>query len=185
MPIWKKRIHSTPCHLCHPCLPRMHPIQTHQRQNEAGHAGGLQADLSRPCQTDRSSGGLSQSGDAGARGLRCPSIGRSGRQPVELRGARHAHPFGGLRRGDRGMAKAVIPSTRIHQGAHERCARTACSHRLNARHAMIIRNTRGSYRIVTTAMQDVSLFPQTALAPPPLSVGGEGRNHIRSHRPKP
>ena len=32
-------------------------------------------------------------------------------------------------------------------------------------------------------MQDVSLFPQTALAPSALGPEGGGRNHIRSHRP--
>ena len=34
-------------------------------------------------------------------------LGDRGCQPLELRGAHRARPFGGLRRGDRGMAKAV------------------------------------------------------------------------------
>ena len=71
-------------------------------------AGGLQADLPRPRQADRTSGSLFESGDSGACRLRCPSIGRQGRQSVELRGAYCARPFGRLRRGDRGVAKAVI-----------------------------------------------------------------------------
>ena len=57
---------------------------------------------------DRTSGSLFVSGDSGARRLRCPSIGRPWRQSVELRGAHCARPFGRLRRGNRGMAKAVI-----------------------------------------------------------------------------
>ena len=77
------------------------------------------------------------------------------------------------------------PSTLTRQRVHEQYARQAISNRLNARHAVITGETPELYQNVTTVMQDVSLFPQTALAPPPLSVGGEGRNHIRSHRPKP
>ena len=77
------------------------------------------------------------------------------------------------------------PSTQIHQRVHERYAYLTSSNRLNAWHAVITRNIQGLYRSVTTVMQDVSLFPQTALAPPASRPEGEGRNHIRSHRPQP
>ena len=52
--------------------------ETHQRQNETRDAGGLQADLPRPRQADRTTGSLFESGDSEARRLRCPSIGRQG-----------------------------------------------------------------------------------------------------------
>ena len=52
--------------------------ETLQRQNETRDAGGLQADLPRPRQADRTTGSLFESGDSEARRLRCPSIGRQG-----------------------------------------------------------------------------------------------------------
>ena len=71
------------------------------------------------------------------------------------------------------------------QVAHAESALTPKRISANAWHAVITRNIQGLYRSVTTVMQDVSLFPQTALAPPASQPEGEGRNHIRSHRPQP
>ena len=77
------------------------------------------------------------------------------------------------------------PSIQIYQKVHEQYARQAINNRLNAQHAVITGETPELYQSVTTVMQDVSLFPQTALAPPASQPEGGERNHIRSHRPQP
>ena len=160
--------------------------ETLQRQNEARDTGSLQADFPRPCQADRSSGGLPQSGDSGACRLRCPSIGGWIEEPTsQVSWSASCAPIWKTTPRRSRSGESCNPSTQIYQRVYEQYAHQASSNRLNAWHAVITGETPELYQSVTTVMQDVSLFPQTALAPPASQPEGGGRNHIRSHRPKP